>query len=285
MLTMTMTVEENKENLLQITPVNPRKFLVVGNWKMNGDKNSINELVSQLNKWADDRKESTDIVVAPSTIYLDYVKQRLSDNIHIAAQNCYKVTSGAFTGETSVHMLKDMGVEWVIIGHLERRYVFGESDALIADKIQYALQAGLRVILCIGERLEEREAGLWRQVIQRQLQSIIDKNIDWQRVVIAYEALSAEGAASAEYVQQVHEWIRRILRERLPLGDATVNGECGAKVIPDSIRVIYGGCVTGENCGALASQPDIDGFLVGSAFLKPDFSRIIASRNGFKMHG
>jgi len=265
------------------TQPSPRKFLVVGNWKMNGDKNSINELVAHLNKWTseDQHRLNTDVVVAPPTIYMDYVKQRLSDNIHVAAQNCYKVTNGAFTGETSVNMLKDMGVDWVIIGHLERRYVFGESDQLIADKIQFALQSGLRVILCIGERLEEREAGLWRQVILRQLQTIIDKNVNWQKMVIAYEALSADGAATAEYVQQVHEWIRTILRERLPLGDATVNGECGAKVIPETIRVIYGGCVTGENCGALASQPDIDGFLVGSAFLKPDFSRIIASRNGF----
>jgi len=253
-----------------------RKFFVGGNWKMNGSKESITQLVGCLNKVGD--KPNVDIVVAPPTIYLDYVKQHAAKGIHVAAQNCYKVPAGAFTGEISPAMLKDFGIEWVILGHSERRHIFGESDELIADKAKHAIDSGLQVIYCIGEKLDEREANQTQAVVERQLKAAIEKGIDWSRVVIAYEPVWAIGTgktASPAQAQEAHVWVRQVLAANMPF---TMTKEGGCSAVHETTRVIYGGSVTGDNCVELASQPDIDGFLVGGASLKPEFGKIVNAR-------
>ena len=190
-------------------------------------------------------------------------------NAKISGQNCFKVKSGAFTGEVSPAMLKDYGVEWVILGHSERRNVFGETDGLIADKVAHALSEGLQVIACIGEKLEEREAGKTMDVVFDQMTALKDKVSDWSRVVIAYEPVWAIGTgkvATPAQAQEVHSALRNWLKDKVSV---SVSG---------STRIIYGGSVTAGNCVELAKQTDIDGFLVGGASLKPEFINIINAK-------
>uniref|UniRef100_A0A183C1W7 Triosephosphate isomerase n=1 Tax=Globodera pallida TaxID=36090 RepID=A0A183C1W7_GLOPA len=246
-----------------------RKFFVGGNWKMNGTFTSINELIGLLNQSGGN--SGVDIVVAPPGPYLQYVKQKLEHGIQVAAQNCYKVAKGAFTGEISPEMIKDVGATHVIIGHSERRHVFGEKDALIAEKASHALSAGLGVIYCIGEKLEEREAEKTKEVNFTQLEALLSvNNLDWTKIVIAYEPVWAIGTgktASPEQAQEVHGWIRGFLGEKI------------SQEVAQKTRIIYGGSVTSENCNDLAAKPDIDGFLVGGASLKPDFVKIINAKS------
>jgi len=209
---------------------------------------------------------NTEIVVAPPALYLDYVKSKLPPNVLVAAQNCHKENSGAFTGEISPGMIKDLGIEWVIIGHSERRQIFKEDDALIGKKVKAALAAGLKVIACVGETLEEREANKTEEVVYRQTQAIGDNISDWKNVVLAYEPVWAIGTgktASPEQAQEVHNKLREWLKNKFH----------------QNLRIIYGGSVTGKNCKELASQKDVDGFLVGGASLKPEFVEIINARS------
>jgi len=246
-----------------------RMLFVGGNWKMNGDKKSIDGIIEFLNKGGDN--PATEVVVSPPTPYLEYVRSRLNTKIGVAAQNCYKAEKGAFTGDISPAMILDLGCKWAILGHSERRNVFGESDQLIGEKVAFALKSGLKVIPCIGEKLEEREAGQTEAVCVRQLKAITD-NIEqgqWSNVVIAYEPVWAIGTgktATPEQAQEVHEQLRKWL---------------GENVSPDvakNVRILYGGSVSAGNCRELAKKPDIDGFLVGGASLKPDFIQIINAR-------
>ena len=235
---------------------------------MNGDFASVDGIVAFLNQSADN--SSVDVVVAPPAPYLAYAKSKLKDGVLVAAQNCYKVPKGAFTGEISPAMIKDLGLEWVILGHSERRHVFGECDTLIAEKTVHALESGIKVIFCIGEKLEEREAGHTKDVNFRQLQAIVDKGVSWDNIVIAYEPVWAIGTgktASPEQAQEVHEWIREFLKEKV------------SPAVADSTRIIYGGSVTADNAAELGKKADIDGFLVGGASLKPDFVKIINARS------
>jgi len=241
-----------------------RKFFVGGNWKMNGNKESINKIIEFLKTGPLD--PNADVVVGVSHCYLEYVRSNLPKSIGVAAQNCYKVEKGAFTGEVSCSMIKDCGCEWVILGHSERRNVFGESDELIGEKVGFALESGLNVIPCIGELLEEREAGLTKEVCFRQLQAIAKKVSDWSRVVIAYEPVWAIGTgktATPQQAQEVHAAIRMWLCDNVSIE------------VAESTRILYGGSVSAANCRELAACPDIDGSLVGGASLKPDFIQIV----------
>jgi len=234
---------------------------------MNGDKATIDGIIDFLAKG--DLPADVDIVVAPPTPYLSYTHDKAPKTVHVSAQNCYKVAKGAFTGEVSPAMLKDLGIHWVILGHSERRHVFGESDALVAEKTLHALQEGLTVILCIGEKLDERESNKTKDVCFRQMQAALDQKIDWSKVVIAYEPVWAIGTgktASPEQAQETHEWVRQWLKEKVSADVAAAT------------RIIYGGSVTADNCVDLAGRPDIDGFLVGGASLKPEFVKIIKAR-------
>ncbi|XP_052213169.1 triosephosphate isomerase-like isoform X3 [Dreissena polymorpha] len=246
-----------------------RKFFVGGNWKLNGTKKGVDGIIDFINKDCVD--PNVEVVVAPSAIYLDYTRQKVNTSVGVAAQNCYKVGSGAFTGDNSAEMIKDVGCEWVILGHSERRHVFGESDQLIGEKTQFALKSGLKVIACIGEKLDEREAGNTEAVCFRQTQAIIDciQESDWGNIVIAYEPVWAIGTgktASPEQAQEVHDTLRKWLADKV------------SPSVASSVRIIYGGSVTAANAKDLGKKPDIDGFLVGGASLKPDFIQIVKAR-------
>jgi len=241
-----------------------RKFFVGGNWKMNGTKAQIDEICSWLS--AGPLDPNCEVVVGVPGCYLEHVVGKVPASVGVAAQNCYKAASGAFTGELAPAMIQDCGAHWVILGHSERRNVFGETDELIGEKVAFALNSGLKVIPCIGEKLEEREAGTTNDVCFKQLAAIAKNVSDWSRVVIAYEPVWAIGTgktASPEQAQEVHLAIRGWL-------SSNVNPE-----VAESTRILYGGSVTAANCRDLAKCPDIDGSLVGGASLKKDFIQII----------
>lgn len=244
-----------------------RKFCVGGNWKMNGDKASITELCKTLS--AGPLDPNTEVVVGCPAPYLSLARSQLPETIGVAAQNCYKVAKGAFTGEISPAMLKDLGLGWVILGHSERRAIFGETDELIAEKVAHALAEGLKVIACIGETLQEREAGQTEAVCFRQTKAIAAQVKDWSNVVVAYEPVWAIGTgktATPEQAQEVHAALRKWFTENVSAD------------VSNAIRIQYGGSVTAANCRELAAKPDIDGFLVGGASLKPEFIQIVNAR-------
>ncbi|XP_013189197.1 triosephosphate isomerase [Amyelois transitella] len=242
-----------------------RKFVVGGNWKMNGDKNQINEIINNLKKGPLD--PNVEVVLGIPAIYLAYVKSIVPENIGVAAQNCWKVAKGAFTGEISPAMIKDVGADWVILGHSERRTIFGEKDDLIAEKVTHALESGLKVIACIGETLEEREGGKTEEVVFRQTKALVPAIGDkWANVVLAYEPVWAIGTgktASPQQAQEVHASLRNWISSNV------------SPDIASTVRIQYGGSVTGANAKELAACPDIDGFLVGGASLKPEFVDIV----------
>merc|ERR1712141_646927 len=248
-----------------------RGFFVGGNWKMNGSKAMIDGICENLNAAA--VPENTKVVVGAPALYLAYAQSKITNaKVHISAQNCYKADKGAFTGEIAPEMLKDVGIEWAILGHSERRHVFGESNELIGEKVKKALSVGLNIIPCIGEQLEEREAGKTEAVVFEQMKFIADNVAadQWDKVVIAYEPVWAIGTgvtASPEQAQEVHAHLRQWLV-------GVVSQE-----VSDGLRILYGGSVNGKNCRELAKKEDVDGFLVGGASLKPEFSEIINANN------
>ncbi|KAK6805918.1 hypothetical protein RDI58_003703 [Solanum bulbocastanum] len=245
------------------------KFFVGGNWKCNGTKDSISKLVSDLNNAQ--LESDVDVVVAPPFLYIDQVKNSLTDRIEVSAQNCWTGKGGAFTGEISIEQVKDLGCKWVILGHSERRHVIGENDEFIGKKAAYALSQGVGVIACIGELLQEREAGKTFDVCFQQLKAFAGRYAipSWDNVVIAYEPVWAIGTgkvASPEQAQEVHVAVRDWLTKN-------VSADVASKT-----RIIYGGSVNGSNSSDLAKKEDIDGFLVGGASLKgPEFATIVNS--------
>ncbi|KAL5706516.1 triose-phosphate isomerase [Ranunculus cassubicifolius] len=243
------------------------KFFVGGNWKCNGTRDSITKLVSDLNNAK--LQPDVDVVVAPPFVYIDQVINTLTNMVEISAQNSWIGKGGAFTGEISVEQLKDIGCKWVILGHSERRHVIGENDEFIGKKAAYALTEGLKVIACIGEKLEEREMGKTFDVCFQQMQAFADNVPSWDDIVVAYEPVWAIGTgkvASPEQAQEVHAAVRNWIKEN-------VSAEVASKT-----RIIYGGSVNGSNCAELAKKEDIDGFLVGGASLKgPEFATIVNS--------
>ncbi|GLT42890.1 hypothetical protein SLA2020_168680 [Shorea laevis] len=243
------------------------KFFVGGNWKCNGTKESITKLVSDLNGAT--LEPDVDVVVAPPFVYIDQVKNSLTERIDISAQNSWVQKGGAFTGEISVEQLKDIGCKWVVLGHSERRHIIGEDDQFIGKKAAHALSEGIGVIACIGELLQEREAGKTFEVCYKQLKAFADAVPSWDNIVIAYEPVWAIGTgkvATPQQAQEVHIAVRDWLKKN-------VSEEVASKT-----RIIYGGSVNGSNCAELAKQEDIDGFLVGGASLKgPEFATIVNS--------
>lgn len=237
-----------------------RKPFVAGNWKMHGSKASILTLVSDLNSKIADVGD-VDVAICPPAIYIDYVNRALAGNrIAVGAQNmAEEAQQGAFTGEHSVAMLKDMDCGYVILGHSERRALYGETDSQIATKVDVALKAGVTPILCVGETLEERESGVMESVIAAQLDAVLDVvGIEvFDKVVIAYEPVWAIGTgktASPQQAQEVHAFIRGKL--------SGLNSDVASKVV-----IQYGGSVKPDNAVELFGQPDIDGGLIGGASL------------------
>ncbi|XP_022918508.1 triosephosphate isomerase isoform X2 [Onthophagus taurus] len=247
-----------------------RKFIVGGNWKMNGSKKSICEILGFLKKGP--ICPDVEVFIGVPFVYLEEVAKNKPDNVIVAAENCYKVPSGAFTGEVSPAMLLDIGVNWVILGHSERRHIFGESDCLIGEKCKHAIENGMTVVACVGETLDEREGGKTNEVIFRQLKAIADHigKECWSKIVLAYEPVWAIGSgktATPDQAQEVHQSIRCWVKENV------------GKDIGEAIRIQYGGSVTGKSCGELSKKPDIDGFLVGGASLKPEFITIVNAKS------
>ncbi|KAH8722426.1 Triosephosphate isomerase [Phaeosphaeriaceae sp. PMI808] len=243
-----------------------RQFFVGGNFKMNGTIKSIKEILSNLNNAKLD--PNTEVVVAPPALYLLLARESLRQGLEVAAQNIFDKPSGAFTGEISADQLKDSGITWTILGHSERRVILQEDDQFVASKTKAALDCSLGVILCCGESLEQREANKTIEVVTTQLKAVADKVKDWSKIVVAYEPIWAIGTgkvATTEQAQEVHKAIREWLKK-------AVSDEAAEKT-----RILYGGSVTEKNSGELAKQPDIDGFLVGGASLKPAFVDIINS--------
>ncbi|KAI8871497.1 triosephosphate isomerase [Ramicandelaber brevisporus] len=251
-----------------------RTFFVGGNWKMNGSQESIQTLLASLSGAS--LASNVEVVVAPPTLYVSQVVATLKEagaegRVAVAGQNAYTVAKGAFTGEISPEMLKDVGASWVILGHSERRDIFKESDEFVAAKVKHALAANMGVILCCGEKLEERQAGNTEKVVFRQLKAVVDvlKPEDWKNIVIAYEPVWAIGTgvvATPEQAQEVHEAIRKWLVKTVSAG------------VSQETRIIYGGSVAANNCRELGKKADIDGFLVGGASLKPEFAQIVNAR-------
>ncbi|QIW95651.1 hypothetical protein AMS68_001169 [Peltaster fructicola] len=245
----------------------PRQFFVGGNFKMNGTISSIKAIVKHLNDAKLDQQ--TEVVVAPPALYLLLTREHLDKRIEVAAQNVFDKKDGAFTGEISVSQLKDSGITWSLVGHSERRTIIQESNAFIASKTKAALDGGIGVILCVGETLEQREANKTEEVVIAQLAAVAKEVTDWSKIVIAYEPVWAIGTgkvATNEQAQEVHKAIRGWVSKEL--GNQTA----------DNVRIIYGGSVNEKNCRDLAKQPDIDGFLVGGASLKPQFVDIVNSK-------
>ncbi|OQE31795.1 hypothetical protein PENSTE_c001G07385 [Penicillium steckii] len=247
----------------------PRQFFVGGNFKMNGVVKSITDIVNNLNSAKLD--SNAEVVISPPALYLTLTRSLADKKIGVAAQNVFDKPNGAFTGEISVEQLKDTDINWVVIGHSERRVILKESDEFIARKTKAAVDGGLSVIFCIGETLEEREANKTIDVVTRQLNAAAKElsKEQWAKVVIAYEPVWAIGTgkvATTEQAQEVHAAIRKWL------------GESISSEAQENVRVIYGGSVSEKNCRELATQPDVDGFLVGGASLKPAFVDIVNAR-------
>ncbi len=244
-----------------------KKKLIVGNWKMNGSLAANEALLKAM--IAGTAEVACDVAVAVPAPYLAQVQALTAGTaIAVAAQDVSAHESGAYTGEVSVAMLKDFGVRYALVGHSERRQYHGETDAIVAEKAQRALAAGVTPVVCVGETLQEREAGMTEAVVKRQLAAVIHLNGHCIcEIVVAYEPVWAIGTgrtASPEQAQAVHA----VLRTQL----------AAASEHADRIRLLYGGSMNAANAAPLLAQPDIDGGLVGGASLKaPDFLQIIAA--------
>lgn len=239
---------------------------VGGNWKSNGSVASITELAKDLNEANFDHKQ-TEVVVFPTALHIALAKEKLQDKFEIGCQNVSKTGPGAFTGEITAGMVKDFGLRWALVGHSERRQYYGETNEVVAEKVEMIMkEQGLNVAICIGEMLSEREAGKTMDVCRSQLEAVIPKVSDWGRVVIAYEPVWAIGTgkvATPEQAQEVHADLRKFIAERV------------SSDVANRLRIVYGGSVTDQNCKTLIGCADVDGFLVGGASLKKAFVDII----------
>jgi len=251
----------------------PRKIIIGGNWKANPAK--LADAAALCEAWetrvGEFNKDKVDVVIAPPALWVLSMKEKLDKmGFATATQNVSKTGFGAFTGETPVESLKDSDISWCLIGHSERRTKYGETDEETAEKLAMCQTHGINVLFCIGETLPEREANKTDEVNQRMLSAVLSKVTDWSKVVIAYEPVWAIGTgkvATPQQAEDAHKAIRDYMK-------TAVSAE-----VAEAVRIQYGGSVSPDNCKELLSQPNIDGFLVGGASLKPSFMDIIASAN------
>ena len=248
-----------------------RRSLVVGNWKMNGSAVMTDALLTGLKEGVERSLLAVDVVVCPPFLYIPLAVQMLAGTtIEVGAQNLDTHKPGAYTGEIAAEMLKEQQCSYVIVGHSERRALYGESSDLVAQKVKAAMAAELQPIVCVGETLEERERGDTGRVVREQLMSVLDLNgVDiFPNAIVAYEPVWAIGtgrSASPDQAQEVHALIRELIAELNP-------------VVADQTRLLYGGSVKPENAQGIFSSPDIDGGLIGGAALvASDFLAICAS--------
>lgn len=244
-------------------------MLIAGNWKMNTDLAEAVRLASEVVRSV--KSEGVAVALCPPFISLEAVAEIIRDTpIQLGAQNMHAAESGAYTGEVSASMLKSVGCDYVILGHSERRTIFGETDEEVGEKVQAAYSNGLVPIICVGETLDEREQNKEYQVVERQLRAAIGTTRfdDPESLVIAYEPVWAIGTgrtASPQQAQEIHAHIRKLLGELTP-------------EIATDVQILYGGSVNPGNAAELFAQPDINGGLVGGASLKAeDFAAIVAA--------
>ena len=241
-----------------------RRYLVAGNWKMNGTLASSQNLARAIAEGVPDESSQVDVLVCPAFPHLAAVKEVVGDaRLGVGAQNAYHESPGAFTGEVALEMLVDLGIGAVILGHSERRHILKETDELINHKVKAALSHDLDVVLCVGELLSERESGETEAVLDRQMQGGLN-DVDAEqmnRIVVAYEPVWAIGTghtATPEQAQTAHAHLRNWLSTRYNSATA------------EATQILYGGSVKPDNAAQLLTQPDVDGALVGGASLKPE---------------
>ncbi len=241
-----------------------RRRIIAGNWKMHNNLSESQNLVTKLVNGLNNRNINREVIICPPFTSLTEVNNLLNDTkIELGAQNMHFEDKGAFTGEISADMLKSVGCKYVILGHSERRTIFGEPDELINKKIKQALNAGLTPIFCIGETLEQRENGITNDVIKNQVSEGVKElsEEDANKLIIAYEPIWAIGTgktATPEQAQEVHKFIRSLLKEKF------------SEDTSDNIPILYGGSVKPNNAEDLLAKEDIDGALVGGACLDAD---------------
>ncbi len=246
-----------------------RKKIVAGNWKMHGSLQSNQALMTELIQLAS-FNQSVEVVIFPPFIYIPQIQSLTQDTlIKVGAQNSARHLSGAFTGEVSASMLADLNVNYVLVGHSERRSLFKETEVKFYEQIKLALSKGLKVMLCVGETLQEREAGITEEVIDAQLMTLLSVPLkEWKNLVIAYEPVWAIGTgltATPEQAQKVHAFIR----QRLSHFDQEK---------AEAMSILYGGSVKASSAAGLFAMSDIDGALVGGASLDAkEFAAIIAA--------
>ena len=247
-----------------------RNAVIAGNWKMNKTASEARELIDGLLPLVKDAG-CTVIIGVPFTDIHVAVEMTKGSNVHVAAQNCHFEASGAFTGEVSAPMLKEEGVEYVILGHSERRQYFAEADETVNKRARAALANGLKTIICVGESLDQREAGVTKEFVCGQVVAALEEMTaeDLKNVIIAYEPIWAIGTgktATKEQAAEVCGFIRETVAEKY------------GQDVADALTIQYGGSMNAKNCDELLSMEDIDGGLIGGASLKPaDFSVIVAA--------
>jgi len=239
-----------------------RTFFVGGNWKSNGSRAGVEKLTKIMNEGA--LKKDVEVVVCPPSLYSSYVADNIRSDVAVSAQDISLYSSGAYTGDLSGEMILDSGMQWTLTGHSERRTLHGETNAIVGTKTKLGLQAGLKVIACIGETLEQREAGDTLETVFAQMEGISAELTPecWSNVVIAYEPVWAIGTgevATPEQAQEVHAALRQWIGENI------------SENVADNTRIIYGGSANAGNSVELSGQEDIDGFLVGGASLTEEF--------------
>ena len=245
-----------------------RKAVIAGNWKMNKTPAEAKELISAIAPLVKDA--GCEVVACTPFVDLASAQEAAAGtNIQIGAENCHWEKSGAYTGEISAEMLASMGVNIVIIGHSERRQYFGETDVTVQKRVRAALDAGLTVILCVGETLEQREQGITSELVAMQTKIALGgvSEEELKRVIIAYEPVWAIGTGKTATAQQANE-VCHTIRE--------VIGAVYSQAAADGITIQYGGSMNAGNAAELLAQPDVDGGLIGGASLKPnDFATIV----------
>lgn len=244
-----------------------RKPIIAGNWKMNKTPKQAEELINALKPLVADAE--AEVVVCPPFVCLDAARRALEgSNIKLGAQNVHFEKSGAYTGEVSAEMLLELGVEYVIIGHSERRQYFGETDDTVNRRALAALQAGLKPIICVGESLDEREKGITKEKVSMQTKLAIlgMKPDEIKKIVIAYEPIWAIGTGKTATAEEANDTIRDIRTAvREVYGTAA-----------DEVRIQYGGSMNPKNCSELMAMSEIDGGLIGGASLKAeDFAKVV----------
>lgn len=245
-----------------------RKPIIAGNWKMNNNIAQTKQLIAELKPLVEGA-ECDVVVCTPYTSLAAAVEACQGSNIHVGAENVHWAEKGAYTGEITTGMLKEIGVEYVIIGHSERRQYFGETDETVNLRTKAALAAGLKVILCVGELLNEREAGITAEVVRRQTKIALSgvEHEDLDNIVIAYEPVWAIGTGKTATAQDANDTIK-IIRDCL--------AELYCEKCAGKVRIQYGGSMKPSNASELMAQPEIDGGLIGGASLKAeDFSKIV----------